>query len=130
MQQVYEKAEAIINTVVTHLVHLDSMLSAAACYATSLFYQLKLHRNTSVCTVRKLCIITWNHLDDHAEVAPTPLISTIASDAAQISYDMTYCSRYGWTGRVADVKAYYSLRVSSAGLNRFCLASLSVSHFG
>jgi len=58
MEQVYEKAEAIINTVVPHLVHLDSMLSAAACYGSqryfifqSLFYQLKLHRNTSLCTV-------------------------------------------------------------------------------
>ena len=52
MQQVYETAAAIINTVVAHLVHLDiSMLSAAACYSSqryfifqSLFYQLKLHR--------------------------------------------------------------------------------------
>jgi len=37
MQQVYEKAEAIINTVLPHLVHLDNMLSAAACYGSQRF---------------------------------------------------------------------------------------------
>ena len=64
MQQVFEKAEANINTVVPHLVRLDNMLSAAACYGSqryfifqSLFYHLKLHRNTYLCTVRKLDVL-------------------------------------------------------------------------
>ena len=52
------RVEAITNTVVPHLVLLDNMLSAAACYGSqcyfifqSLFYQLKSPRNTSLCTV-------------------------------------------------------------------------------
>jgi len=52
------RVEAITNTVVPHLVLLDYMLSAAACYGSqryfifqSLFYQLKSPCNTSLCTV-------------------------------------------------------------------------------
>jgi len=56
--------EAITNTVVPHLVLLDNMLSAAACYGSqryfifqSLFYQLKSPRNTSLCTVLRLKLL-------------------------------------------------------------------------
>jgi len=55
------RVEAITNTVVPHLVLLDNMLSAAACYGSqryfifqSLFYQLKSPCNTSLCTVQYL----------------------------------------------------------------------------
>ena len=70
---------------------------------------------STACTLSlTLGLAVYHHLDSLVvwlitlrlpSLAPTPFISSIVSDAAHISYDMTYCSRYDWTGRVADVRA-------------------------